>query len=369
MTFLTVEALWALAILPLLIAAYVALMRRRRAAVRYTSIERVREALAPGHRFRQHLPALLLLCALSLSVLATARPVITAVTPSHERTIILAVDVSTSMGATDVFPTRLAAAQAAARTFIRTQPPGVRIGIIAFAGHADLIRSPTSDHGDALQALDGLSLQHSTSISAGLTASLLTLFPHETFGGNLDLFGTGRSPLLTDPLRGDLRAQFRRQSEEHRPPGTHPSAAIVLLTDGRDTMGHGALKAAKLAAERGIRVHTVGFGRPPPDTPGGDHGSRDMMLDEDTLRAIAELTLGKYFHAATARELSNVYRTLAGRIELRSMRSEVTALAAAAAALLLAVAGLLSTSRASTVNAPGWIPRWHRAPRAAGPAR
>jgi Ca-activated chloride channel family protein len=341
MKFLAPDALWLLLSLPVLACGYLALLGRRRRGVRYASIGLVREAITPAHRLRPHLPAIVLCSALALTVIAIARPATTIATPSNQRTIILAMDVSTSMAVQDVGPSRLAAAQAAAKAFIASQPPDVRIGIVAFAGHADLIQSPSTEHGDAMAAIDGLHLQHSTSIGTGLIAALLTLFPHETFAGDLDLFGTGRSPARTTALAGDLQAGARRRSEELRAPGSHPSAAIILLTDGRDTMGPRALKAAHLAAERGVRVYTVGVGRGGA-TPENGRYRQDTSIDEDTLKQVATLTRGEYFHASTAKDLHRIYLRLNGRVTLTTVKAEITALASAIAVILSIVAGVLS---------------------------
>ncbi len=345
MTFLAPAAFWLLALLPAFLTGYLLLLGRKRRAVRYASLRLVMAAMSPTGARRRHVPAALLLLCLAASVFAIARPATVLDTPANERTIILAMDVSTSMAATDVAPSRFAAAKAAAASFIASQPAGVRIGIVSFAGNADLIHPPSRDRSEAIAALDRLYLQHDTSIGVGLLASLLTLFPDENLAGHLDLFGMGRSPvgLVTrhgtgseagpaPPLRGGI---------DRRAPGTHPSAAIVLLTDGRDTMGPRADKGAAMAAERGVRVYTVGVGRADgrPTADGIPTG-----IDEQTLQSIASSTRGEYFKAATASDLHGVYRNLHGRIVLNRVQTELTAMLAAVTALLLLAAGLLSAS-------------------------
>lgn len=345
MTFLAPAAFWLLAALPCLLIVYLRLLARRRRAVRYASLQLVRSALAPEASRRRHVPAALLLACLAASVFAIARPATLLDTPSHERTIILAIDVSKSMEATDVVPSRFAAARSAAAAFIARQPAGVRIGVIGFAGHADLVQPPTTDRAEAIASLDRLYLQHDTSIGVGLMASLLTLFPDEDIAGHLDLFATGRSPvgLVERHGRGaDAALAPRTKGEvERRSPGTHPSAAIVLLTDGRDTMGPRAGKGAAMAAERGVRVYTVGVGR---TTGAASAEGTPAGIDESTLRAIATTTRGEYFHAVTHRDLHRIYSNLKGRMVMAHVQTELTALVAAIAAVLLAIAGMLSVS-------------------------
>ncbi|MCW5604616.1 MAG: VWA domain-containing protein [Burkholderiales bacterium] len=335
------QALWLLLALPCLVGAYVAAWRRKRSALRYSSIQLVREAMSVGNRFRPHIPALLFLVALALSVVAIARPAVMITTPSHERTVILAVDVSLSMAQEDVKPSRLAAAQAAARSFIASQPDGARIGVVAFAAYAYLVQPPTTDRAQAIAAIDHLQLQYHTAIGAGLIAALLTIFPDDRFAENYDIFGDGIRPVAGDPLH--LDRDFARDAllGARWKPGSHPSAAIVLLTDGRDTTGPSGDMAAKFAAERGVRVYTVGFGKA--DTaPMADGGATDTDFDEAMLKRIAASTRGEYFPAATAKELQKIYHNLQGRIVLRKTGMELSAFFAGAAALLLMVSGVLS---------------------------
>ncbi|MFN9154870.1 MAG: VWA domain-containing protein, partial [bacterium] len=195
MTFLAPAAFWLLVLLPGLLFGYVLLPGRKRKAVHDASLQLVMAALSPATGRRRHVPAGLLLLCLAAGVFAIARPVTALDTPDNERTIILALDVSTSMSATDVGRSRFEAAKAAAAAFISSQPAGVRIGIVSFAEHADLVHPPTRDPAEAIASLDRLYLQHDTSIGVGLLASLLALFPDENLAGHLDLFGMGRSPV------------------------------------------------------------------------------------------------------------------------------------------------------------------------------
>jgi Ca-activated chloride channel family protein len=275
---------------------------------------------------------------------ASARPVAVITLPSEQRTIVLAIDISLSMGATDVTPNRLEAAKAAAKAFIQAQPRDVRVGIVAFAGSADLVQTPTTNRADALAALEQLALQYNTAIGSGVLAALLTIFPDTMLANDYDIFGFGRSPVLPQPV-------FRNQSRKPQivevsavPAGSYKSAAVILLTDGRDNMGFPAIRAAQMAADRGVRVFTVGFGSATSATIAVDGESLDASFDEGTLKQIASSTRGQYFHASTAEELQNVYQTLTGRAVLEKKERELTALFTGLAALLsLTAAGLSLT--------------------------
>jgi Ca-activated chloride channel family protein len=341
MTFLWRDALWLLLAVPVLIAAYVLALRRRKAAVRYPSLALLREAMAPVQRLRPHVPPFLFLLALVAILVAVSRPAAVTVVPSEQRTVVLAIDVSLSMGATDIEPSRLAGAQAAAKTFVRAQPPDVRVGIVAFAGHADLVQPPTTRRSDTLAAIDQLQLQYSTAIGNGVLAALMTIFPEADIGGNYDIFGLGRSP---QAARGEaVRPAYAPPREKRAPvqPGSFSSAAIVLLTDGRSTFGIGHSKAAKIAADLGVRVYTVGFGSTAGATIDLEGKPVDAEFDEAALREIADTTRASYFHASTAEELNSIYRTLSGDIVLERKLLELTALFTALGALLsLSSAGL-----------------------------
>ncbi|MFZ5510009.1 MAG: VWA domain-containing protein, partial [Pseudomonadota bacterium] len=178
MTLLWPQMLWLLLAVPALVGAYVLLLRRKKkGALRYASLSLVTGALGPGQRLRRHLPALLLLVGIMVAIVALARPSAVVTLPSEQRTIILAIDVSLSMSATDVEPNRLAAAQAAAKAFISEQPPDVRVGIVSFAGTASVVQPPTENREDLLAAVDRLQLDRHTAIGSGIILSLATIFP------------------------------------------------------------------------------------------------------------------------------------------------------------------------------------------------
>src|SRR3954468_15054318 len=182
MTFLWPEGLWMLALVPVMVAIYVLILRRRKqTALAYSNFALVREALGKGPGLRRHLPPLLLLGALTVMLLALARPAATVSLPTQHETVILAIDVSGSMRADDVKPTRLAAAQAAARAFIKDTPSSTQIGVVSFAGSAALIQPPTRNREEVLQAIEQLQLQNATAIGSGILVSLKALFPDQDF--------------------------------------------------------------------------------------------------------------------------------------------------------------------------------------------
>jgi Ca-activated chloride channel family protein len=331
------EALALLALVPLLVLAYVYVLRRqKRGAVRFASIGVAQAALGPGSRWRRHLPPALFLAALLVAILAIARPTAVLTLPSQQRTIVMAIDVSLSMRATDVEPNRLAAAQAAARAFVEELPADLRVGIVSFAGTALLIQKPTSSKDDLLAALERLQLDRHTAIGSGIVMSLATLFPEENIDLESMVLGSRQSWRTNRPAP----KVERKPPAKPVPPGSNASSAIVLLTDGRRTTGPDPLEAARMAADRGIRVFTVGFGSAAGGPAMIEGYSIYMMFDEETLKAIAQITEAEYFHASTADELKKIYQALSSKFVLAKEEREVSALFAALAALLaLAAAG------------------------------
>ena len=342
MTFLWPDLLWLLAAVPLLVAAYVlALRRRKKAALRYASLEVVKAAMGPGQSVRRHVPPALFLAALVLLIVAVARPAAVVKLPSDDKTIILAIDVSGSMRAEDVQPNRLAAAQAAARQFVSDQPSGTKVGLVAFAGTAALVQPPTRGRDELLAAIERLDLQRATAIGSAILVSLKGIFPDSEF----DL----RS---SNPRIGGARAaggysldraqEPAKQPAAPVPPGSYGSAAIILLTDGVTTTGPDPIEAAHMAAERGIRVFTVGVGTTQGEILRGDGWSMRVRLDEQTLKTISDLTRGEYFRAESATDLKQIYGSLNSKLVLEKKETEITALFSAAAALLAIVSALLS---------------------------
>jgi len=343
MTFLWSDVLWLLLGVPVLIAIYFVLLRRRkRVAVRYTSVDLVREAIGPWQRFRRHVPPLLFLLAIIAAIIASARPSAVITLPSEQRTIILAMDVSLSMRARDVEPSRLEAAQAAAKAFVMEQPSDVRIGIVSFAGTASIVQTPTRNRDDLIAAIDRFELQRHTAIGSGIIVSLAALFPDDGIELEPFLF---RGAASRDGGRGvpiDRARGNEKQPLKPVPPGSYQSGAIILLTDGRATTGPNPIETAKMAAERGVRIYTVGFGTAAGGEVGFEGWSIYVRFDEETLKSIADVTRAEYYYAGSAEDLRKVYKALNSSLVLERKETEVSALFVAAAALLTVAAALLS---------------------------
>ena len=334
MTFMWPEMLWLTAVLPVLLAAYILVLRRKKKlAVRYASLAMVREAMGAGSRIRRHVPPLLFFVALAAMIVAIARPQATITLPTQHETVILAMDISGSMRATDVEPNRLIAAQNAAKQFVAEQPENVRVGVVAFAGTATVAQAPTRNREDVVAAIDRFQLQRATAIGSGIIVSLAALFPDQGIDVGTLTYGA------ETPRRGEKPPP---SAQKPVPPGSYASAVIILLTDGQRTTGPDSIMAAKMAAERGVRVYTVGVGTPEGKIIGFEGWSMRVRLDEETLKAIADLTRGEYFYAGNAVDLKKVYQSLNARLVMERKKTEVTALFSGLAALLAVVSAALS---------------------------
>src|SRR5579859_2760038 len=346
MTFLWPEGLWMLALAPVMVMIYVLILRRRKqAALAYSNFALIREALGKGPGMRRHIPPLLLLGALTVMLFALARPAATVSLPTQNETVILAIDVSGSMRADDVKPTRLAAAQAAARAFIKDTPSSTRIGVVSFAGSAALIQPPTRNREEVLEAIEQLQLQNATAIGSGILVSLKALFPDQDFDAKAQQLRTAfGSTAGSAAAGGSARVLGTRSKPEPKPvpPGSYKSAVVILLTDGQTTTGPDPVDAARLAAERGVRVFTVGVGTPDGQILTGEGWSIRVRLDEDALKVIADLTRGDYFFAGNAPDLKKIYQGLNSKLVLERKTTEVTALFTAIAASLTLLAAALS---------------------------
>jgi Ca-activated chloride channel family protein len=329
-----------LGLIPLLIALYVwQLRRRRRYAVRYSSLALIREALAEQSRWRRHLPFALFLLALCSLVLALTRPLAVVQVPSNQTSIILALDISRSMCATDIPPNRLIAAMDAARSFVREQPEGTRIGVVAFAGFAQLIQPPTTDQALLEMAIDGLTTGRGTAIGSAILTSL-------------DAIAEVNPSIPASQPDEELGA-----TEGALPTRGYAPEIIVVLTDGVTTQGEPPLLAAQQAAERGVRIYTIGFGTANPGSSqcgelggggfgGGGFGGGSFglgggfnrALDDVTLREVAALTDGSYYVATSAGELQRVFRDLPISYSSRPETTEISAGFAAFGLLLATVA-------------------------------
>jgi Ca-activated chloride channel family protein len=337
-----------LGLIPALIAAYIWMLRRRRRfVVRYSSLALVREALPRQSRWRRHVPFALFLLALSSLIVALSRPVTIISVPAGQVTVILAIDVSRSMCSTDIPPSRIEAAQAAALSFIQRQQAATQIGIVAFSGYAELIQPPTMDL-EALQvAVESLATGRRTAIGSGILKALDAI-------AEID---PSVAPSVTSNSRGPQPTPV--------PHGAYAPDIIVLLTDGVSNTGPLPIEAAQQAVDRGVRVYTIGFGtangstfprcgpqfmgREPGDTqrfggsgafgggsPGG--GGFRRGIDEATLKQVADMTGGAYYSAESAGELQNVFQNLPTYLITKHETSEVSVVFTAIGALFAALA-------------------------------
>jgi Ca-activated chloride channel family protein len=322
-------------LLPVLPALYLWLLRRGGQPVRMPSTWAPVRASA-NRRWQRHAGPALILLALALLLLAVARPTASVMLPWAKSTILLAIDISRSMRVTDVEPTRMVAAQEAAKAFLREVPERIEVGLVTFAGTAQVAQPPTVDRAALVAAIDAIQMQLGTAVGNAIVVGLAELFPDH--GIDLEALTFGPRPAAR-PL-DERTGQAKAPPKEITPvaPGSYESAAIILLTDGRRTTGVDTLDAAKMAADRGVRIYVVGLGTPDGHASMGEGMAVYLQLDEPTLREVARMTGGEYHHAGTAEALRSVYENLGSRVQLSKRETELTALLALAAVLLL-VAG------------------------------
>lgn len=340
LTFMWPQFLWLLLAMPLLVAVYIWLLRRKtKLALRYASLSIVKEAMGAGMHWRRHVPPALFLLAIAAMLLAAARPFAVIALPSTQETIILAMDVSGSMRASDVKPNRLVASQDAAKAFLKELPRDVRVGIVAFAGTASVVQPPTLRREDLVTAIDKFQLQRATAIGSAIVVALSEVFPEEGIDLSALTYGNVRQ-------RGISIDQVKPKNPKKEfvpvPPGSYNSAAIILLTDGQRTTGIDSMDASKMAAERGVRVYTVGVGTVEGETIGFEGWSMRVRLDEPTLKAIALQTQAEYFYAGTAENLKQVYEKLSSRLTVEKKETEISGLLALVASILAIASAALS---------------------------
>jgi Ca-activated chloride channel homolog len=339
MHFLWPHNLWWMLLLPLLPALYLWLLRRAgKPALMFSSLRVVREAA--GRPWRRHVPPALIFLALALLLLALARPTAPVPLPWAKSTILLAIDISRSMRVADVQPTRMVAAQEAAKAFLGEVPKHIEVGLVTFAGSAQVAQRATLDRPSLTSAIDAIQMQLGTAIGNAIVVCLAELFPDHGIDLGEMTFGSSRRDARS--LDNETAGKPPPKEITPVPPGSYESAAIILLSDGRRTTGVDTLEAAKMAADRGVRIYVVGLGTPDGHTAMGDGMAMYLKLDEPTLRHVAQITGGEYHHAGTAEALRSVYQKLGSRLQVSQRDTELTALLAAAAAVLLAAGAGLS---------------------------
>jgi Ca-activated chloride channel homolog len=344
MKFLWPEMLAGLLAAPLLLWLYWwVLSRRKKVALPFANLALVREAMGAQSSWRRHLPPALFFLGLVALLFSLGRPAALVTLPSQHETVIMAMDVSGSMRAKDVEPDRITASQNAAKSFVNDQPRTTRIGLVTFAATASLVQPPTRAKEDLVAAIDRFQLQRGTAVGSGILVSLKTLFPDmeiDVRGFGSRAFGGSKNNSKAAPLAA-LSADGK-EAPKPVPPGSYKSGVIILLTDGQTTTGADPLEAAKEAANRGVRVFTVGFGTTNGEIIGAEGWSMRVKLDEDSLKQIANITHGEYFYASNAVDLKKVYETLNSRLVFEKKETEITAFFAAAGALLVMLAAGLS---------------------------
>jgi Ca-activated chloride channel family protein len=347
-----------LGLIPLLAAAYIVMLRRRRRfAVRYSSLSLVREALPHQSWLRRHLPVVLFLIALTSLVIALTRPVTIVSVPAGQTAILLTIDVSRSMCSTDIQPSRIEAAEAAALSFIQKQQATTQIGIVAFSGYAELIQPPTNDTELLQAAIESLATGRRTAIGSGILKALDAI-------AEID---PNVAPSWTSASRGPQPTPV--------PHGAYAPDIIVMLTDGVSNAGPLPTDAAQQATDRGVRVYTIGFGtangsnfpacpnqfqgNEPNQQFGGQPGGGRQFggggggqfgggggfrrgIDEATLKQVADMTGGAYYSAESAGELQDVFQKLPTYLITNHETSEVSVVFVALGALLAALAIVLS---------------------------
>jgi len=337
-----------LALVPLLIAAYIIVLRRRRRyAVRYSSLSLVRQVLPRQSWVRRHLPFGLFLIALSSLTMALARPVSIISVPTGQVTIMLAIDVSRSMCSTDILPSRIEAAKAAALSFIRHQPANTQIGIVAFGGFAELVQPPTNDQATLTAAVESLQTGSRTAIGSGILKAIDAIAEVDSAVAPSD--AEDGSTIPPTPVAK----------------GAYAPEIIVVLTDGVSNTGPQPLDAAQQAADRGLRVYTIGFGTASGSEfascggfggfgggfgggggggggfggfGGGGGGGFRRGIDEDTLKQVSAMTGGKYYSAESADQLNSVFSSLPTNLITKHETTEITFAFAAVGALMAALA-------------------------------
>ena len=332
MTFIWPMMLLCLLLIPLAVVLYIRMQRRRqRLAADYASFGLGQPTTGRRPGARRHIPIIVFLIGLTILIVALARPQTVVSLPKIEGTVILAFDVSGSMAADDMQPTRMEAAKAAARDFIEEQPPNVQIGVVSFSESGFSVQAPTNDPGPVLAAINRLTPQRGTSLAYGILTSLKTIQTAEAgdqpqFYSNLTPTPEGEPAPTPTPV----------------PPGTHTSSVIVLLTDGENNTSPDPLVAAQTAADQGVRIYTIGIGSAAGSILHIEGLAIRSRLNEDLLQQIAQITDGSYYSATTEQDLQALYHNLDPQLVIKPEKMEITSVLAGASILVLLVGGVFS---------------------------
>ena len=330
MSFIWPVMLYTLLIVPLFVALYWRMQQRRRALKeKYGAMGFVQQSGGEQPGWRRHLPPALFLVALSLLLMALARPEAVVSLPRVEGVVMLAFDVSGSMAAEDLEPTRLEAAKAAARGFIDRQPPGILIGVVAFSDSGFTVQAPTDDREVIYTTIERLAPERGTALATGILSSLNAIAAGEA--------DEAQEPSLysnLDPQPTPIPTPF--------PPGEYASAVILLLTDGENNEPPDPYGAAQAAAERGVRVHTIGIGTAAGVNLEVEGFTVFTRLNEALLQDVSNVSGGQYFNAENEEELEAIYAELDPELVVKPDEMEVTSLFAGASIILMLVGGAFS---------------------------
>jgi Ca-activated chloride channel family protein len=328
MSFIWPQTLFLLLAVPLCVALYIRMQqRRRRIAASYGRLGLVQGTGGSGLGLRRHIAPALFLLSLTILIVALARPQAVVNLPRIEGTVILAFDVSGSMAADDLKPTRMEAAKAAARDFVQRQPLGVQIGVVAFSESGFGVQAPTNDQETIFASINRLKPERGTSIGQGIFASLRTIFVDDA---EPDSPPAGNATPAPTPTPTPV------------PDGVYTSAVIVLLSDGENNVSPDPLAAAQTAADRGVRIYTIGIGSAAGTTLHVNGFTVHTQLDEAMLQQISQLTDGAYYKAEDEQDLREIYENINLQLVVKSDEMEVTSILAGAGILVLLIGGALS---------------------------
>jgi len=327
MSFIWSDLLVFLVLVPLLFVIYFRVAKRRReAANRFGSLGLLRDTKGSRPGVSRHIPVILLLCGIAVLIVSAARPQANVTLPHLEGTVILAFDVSGSMSAKDMKPTRMEAAKTAASQFVNKQPAGVSIGVVAFSDGGLTVQAPTNNHTDTLATIGRLVPRRGTSLANGILVGLNTI---ALDAGDPPILKTsGSSTATPEPVTS--------------PQGWYPSAVIVLLSDGENNQNPDPMQAADLAADLGVRVYTVGIGSIAGSDINIEGFTVHSQLNEPLMRSIADDTGGKYYSAANEKELVKIYSDLKPKLTVKTQEMEITSLFAGVGMLAFLIGGILS---------------------------
>lgn len=335
--------LWAFWLLPISIGAYAYLtVRNQRARSFNLPFTSSQKSASSGLKY---LPAFLLILGLAALITSLARPKAVLLLPTRMDSVMLAIDISGSMGATDVTPSRIEAAQAAIQTFISGQPSQVKVGVVTIASTAALAQAPTTNRDDLFKTVEKLPLQTGSALGSGILIALTELIPGTGIDVQKILTEADRPSPPTDTGR-PLDMTRRPDAAKRLEPGANKASAIVLLSDGQSNFGPDPLKMAQLAADLGVRIFTVGIGTPEGAVLKAQGVSMRVKLDEPLLKQIAETTVGHYYRATSETDLKEIYQSLSTTIRLeKHQTTEISALLLGLGVLLILTAGFISISR------------------------